>query len=247
MSLCKYSKCKNKIRYKIKNICQKHYMMEYKKKNDLNYSIGYKKRKCIRCSDKYKPKASNQKYCKKCQLWNRSRINKKSRRRAKRTKTCTICKEIFMPKSIKDKTCGSKECFNIYKSQSSKKYYKTKIKPGKHLDKGKSFPQQRIYKMLKKKFSNLIWEYDCRSIIKNPETNYALELDIWCPNLKLAIEYDGQHHFSSKIYGKKSLKYVQKMDEIKNQECKRMGIKLIRLNKDDDLSKKGIINKIGVL
>jgi len=80
----------------------------------------------------------------------------------------------------------------------------------------------------------------------NPITNYPLELDIFCKEIMFAIEYDGEHHFSSNIYGENSFNYVKKLDNIKNELCKKYGIKLLRISykenwKDEDF----LINKVG--
>lgn len=66
----------------------------------------------------------------------------------------------------------------------------------------------------------MIWKYNDRRTIRNPKTNYTLELDIWCPEVNLAIEYDGEHHFSIKPYGEKVHKYAKSLDKIKNKVCK---------------------------
>ena len=47
------------------------------------------------------------------------------------------------------------------------------------------------------------------------------ELDIYFPDLKLAIEYDGRHWHSKED------------DELKNELCKELGIKLIRVDNDE--------------
>ena len=39
----------------------------------------------------------------------------------------------------------------------------------------------------------------------------------------------------------------QKLDKIKNKECDKHNIKLIRFNKNDKLSRENIIKKVGVL
>lgn len=58
-----------------------------------------------------------------------------------------------------------------------------------------------------------------------------MEIDLWCPELKLAIEYDGEQHFMPVKFGGisdeqaiKNLKELKKRDKLKN--------KLIKKNKD---------------
>jgi CO dehydrogenase/acetyl-CoA synthase alpha subunit len=46
-----------------------------------------------------------------------------------------------------------------------------------------------------------------------------LQIDIWLPGIKLAIEYDGKQHFKPvKMFGgKKGLRLTQKRDKLKDQ------------------------------
>lgn len=105
-----------------------------------------------------------------------------------------------------------------------------------------SYPQKFIYDVLTDHLNEKI-TYNDRTIIKNPKTNYPLELDIWCEERKLAIEFDGKLHFENNNDTK--LKYSKLLDEIKNEECSKNGIKLIRISyKDDWKNKDWIINKI---
>lgn len=57
----------------------------------------------------------------------------------------------------------------------------------------------------------------------NEETKRKQEIDIWIPELKLAIEYDGEQHFKPIIQfgGIESLKRVKKLDKIKNKKIKK--------------------------
>jgi len=85
--------------------------------------------------------------------------------------------------------------------------------------------------------------------LRNPNTNYVMELDIVCLE-KNVIEYDGRtSFFSSKIYGEENYKYIKHLDEIKNMFCEEKEIKLIRINHSDDnwIDEKWLILKIGEL
>lgn len=72
-------------------------------------------------------------------------------------------------------------------------------------------------------------EYNYRDLdwLRNPETNSKLEIDIWVPNLKLAIEYDGKQHFEPVRFGGVSQKraeemfvYAKGLDKTKNELIK---------------------------
>lgn len=64
-----------------------------------------------------------------------------------------------------------------------------------------------------------------RTQILNPLTNKNLELDIWIPKLKKAIEYNGEywHSFINK----------QQNDKIKQQQCKKLGINLLIVHEEN--------------
>lgn len=70
------------------------------------------------------------------------------------------------------------------------------------------------------------------TVVRNHESNQALQLDFYCKQLQLAIEVDGPMH-RNPIYGKERLEMQQYNDSIKDSECKRMGITLLRINTDD--------------
>lgn len=61
-------------------------------------------------------------------------------------------------------------------------------------------------------------------------SGYPSELDIYFPNLKLAIEYQGEQHFKSLnfMHNVLSLEERKLIDEQKNELCKRIGEKNAR-------------------
>ena len=63
---------------------------------------------------------------------------------------------------------------------------------------------------------------DCRQFewLVNPKTNCRLEIDIYFPNIRLAIEYDGEFHFRD-IMGKEKLSKQKQRDRIKNKLIKK--------------------------
>ena len=75
-----------------------------------------------------------------------------------------------------------------------------------------------------------------RTQILNPKTGYNLELDVYIPSMKKAIEYNG-------IYWHDSFEAKQK-DEFKKQECKRLGIDLLIVNEANWLNNQESERKI---
>lgn len=93
--------------------------------------------------------------------------------------------------------------------------------------------EKRINEWLKEHNFNFFSEYkfqDCFS-------DRLLPFDFYIPELKIAIEYDGEHHFKpvrfggiSKERAEKNLITCKERDEIKNKYCENNDIKLIRIS-----------------
>lgn len=92
--------------------------------------------------------------------------------------------------------------------------------------------QRFIIKHIKEKFPNNKIIINDRKTIHNPYTNHYLELDIYLPELCLAIEYDGKQHFQiiESRGGKEEYDKIQMRDFIKNEVCKELNIKLLRIH-----------------
>lgn len=73
----------------------------------------------------------------------------------------------------------------------------------------------------------------------------ALQFDFYLPSFELCIEYDGIQHFKSVEFfgGDNGLKETQKRDSIKNEFCKKTGIKLVRVSYDSLDTLECILNK----
>jgi len=64
-----------------------------------------------------------------------------------------------------------------------------------------------------------------RKTIRNPQTGYFLELDIFLPSENIAIEYNGEYYHSSEE--------IQKRDQIKLVECSKQNINLLTIWEND--------------
>lgn len=69
-----------------------------------------------------------------------------------------------------------------------------------------------------------------RGVIKNPYTNYPLELDFFIPSENRAIEVNGACHRKITRGGQEKFEERQRNDLVKKQECERLGIKLEIIN-----------------
>ena len=103
--------------------------------------------------------------------------------------------------------------------------------------KGWSKPEKEIAEYVKTIYLNNIIEND-RTQIKNYWTNKNLELDIWLPEIRKAIEFNGSYWHNND----KSRWY----DEIKKKQCIQKGIDLLVINEQDWYDDKKLqLNNIG--
>ena len=115
--------------------------------------------------------------------------------------------------------------------------------------------QKKIYNILKIYFPNYTIFYNYRGFewLKT-DCGSRQELDIYIPELKLGIEYDGQQHFGPIQFGGISLKRAQnnfinqqRLDKIKNIKCinNTQDIKyFLRFSYKDNLTKEYILKNI---
>ena len=109
----------------------------------------------------------------------------------------------------------------------------------------KSVQENRVAVLLNKKFVEHKFIHNGRyEWITNPKTGKHLELDFYCPKIKLAIEVNGIQHYESGHFGMimKEFKEQQYRDRLKVQRCKEKGVNLIiiRYDQDEDIEVKKI-------
>jgi hypothetical protein len=141
---------------------------------------------------------------------------------------CSYCKkEILKYKNeIKKSKHGilfcSKTCRMTYYNYNSKKTY------GCRRSKAETFLNQ----LIKQSFPDLLVEENIRTILPS-----KLEIDIFIPQLKLAIELNGPIHYFP-IFGQDRLKKCQNRDILKQEEINKLGLNLIVINISEITSKK---------
>lgn len=160
-----------------------------------------------------------------------------------KTGECNFCGKKFIignPKyHFRRKYCSAK-CIKKRWERDNQKFLKEKAllwrRKNGMLPAGKSSGEEKIYNKLVKIFHNYTIIRRTKKIIKNPFSSHWLELDFYIPDLKLAIEVDGSVH-RVECYGKNRLNKQIERDNIKEIECRKLGITLIRVpyGKDIDI------------
>ncbi len=88
----------------------------------------------------------------------------------------------------------------------------------------KSKAEIYLFELIKRDFPNLIVLENDRTILKS-----KLEIDLFIPEFKLAIELNGPVHYLP-IYGEDRLKKCQNRDLLKQQEIHQIGLALIAID-----------------
>jgi hypothetical protein len=101
--------------------------------------------------------------------------------------------------------------------------------------------ETQLYNLLKEILPNnqIVFHYRGKEM-------QGLEIDIFVPELKLAIEYQGEQHYKAIEHwgGKDGLEQRQRNDRIKLQLCKENGYNLVEFSCYDEISRNLIIERI---
>lgn len=95
-----------------------------------------------------------------------------------------------------------------------------------------SIPERYCIEFLHLLFPGYVFIKQKHQWIKNPKTNYPLELDAYCPELMLALEYNGiQHYVWPNFYHSKIEDFFSQRDrdQIKEDVCISKNVCLIRI------------------
>lgn len=92
-------------------------------------------------------------------------------------------------------------------------------------------------------YNEIIKKFPKLNVIRNDRIILnGLELDIYLPELKIAIEWNGVFHYKD-VHKNKKLELIKNKDLLKEQMCKELGINLIVI-KDLTSNKKFILEKV---
>ena len=154
-------------------------------------------------------------------------LGKSSKRKGIRTLIewkCPMCGKIIkvIPSEAKKRKFCSGTCRNIFNN--------------KNICGSTSKAENILYNEITKTFPDL-------EVIRNDrKTLNGLELDIFIPKLKLAIEWNGIFHYKD-VHKNNSLEKTKRKDILKEEMCKNIGIDLIVV-KDLVSNKKFIIDEV---
>lgn len=95
-----------------------------------------------------------------------------------------------------------------------------------------------IYKHVIEKIFNKPFLKIRPEFLKNPKTNYNLEIDMYNEELNVGLEHQGRHHYEDNVYSNKNeLKSIQERDQLKLELCKLNNTKLIIISELFDKTK----------
>ena len=113
--------------------------------------------------------------------------------------------------------------------------------------------QHKLFEILKNIYPDSTIHFDFRHPdLRFSESGYPMELDIWIPELKLGIEYQGEFHFMTHwgyrgmddIPQNKKLTTVQARDEEKRRACEKKGITLLEVDYTWDRKAESILKML---
>lgn len=231
-------KNKEKIKSYKKDYYQKN--KEKLKKYKANYMNIPSNKKKIRESDKIYRKKNQDKLLKNHREYNqknKENINLKSRERFKKPEI-KLKKKLYYRKWYKKNKEG--KIRKYYKKNKQKENVKRKKLGLPLIGDGYFYQESRLFLFISKLFPT-------EEIIRRNRKILGLELDIYLPNLKLAFEFQGYHHF---VYPnhfhktKEQFELNQWKDKRKKELCKEEGIILIEITEFEELSEQLIIKKL---
>jgi hypothetical protein len=90
--------------------------------------------------------------------------------------------------------------------------------------------------------------YPEREVVHHYRADFlqGLELDVFVPELKLGLEYQGVQHFEPVEHwgGSEGLDELRERDKLKARLCRRAGVALVHVRYDDPLNEEHVAGKI---
>lgn len=96
-----------------------------------------------------------------------------------------------------------------------------------------NYYEKQLVKFIKENIDTEVEENIRPNWLKNEKTNRNMELDIYLPKYKIAIEYQGRHHFVNIYKDNNSFERLIYTDKEKHRLCNELGIRLFYFTKDE--------------
>ena len=231
----------NKKLDKIKNKFPNLDFSDFKPKDEIEKSIV----RCLIHNTEYKKSYSNLAYyfktinvCNKCEL--------KSKEKYYLNKLKNINNNFkfeFIYGDKEDKRKIKIKCENGHNT--IKNYYKFISNPV-CTKCNKSKPEKEIVEFIRTFYNNKLIENN-RNIILNEHSGHYLELDIYLPDINLAIEFNGTYYHSDEFIRRSRIGFnnAKEYHNYKTDKCKEKNIKLIHINESEWTNNKSqILNNI---
>lgn len=105
---------------------------------------------------------------------------------------------------------------------------------------GISKSEDTVTNFIKSKFPHLEVDNHNRSLIKSPYSNQYLEVDIYLPDLKLGIEFDGRFYHTDEVISRtrKGFTSAKEYHDYKDYACMQLGIGLYHIAEQDYMNDK---------
>ncbi|MCR4284677.1 MAG: endonuclease domain-containing protein [archaeon] len=234
---CKNTIRRNKKTYRTHKICQ--VCKAEKPLSDFNKTrANIYNYRCNQCIEEIKKKRLTKEYKKEKRIKykeSHKRVHKNymERKKLKRLKeeieqNKTLYHNILIDRSQKatyDDICIS--------YQISKRFLKRIIKY-----EGNCYKKETVIDRIQPILNKYLNSYSVRehtwSWLKSPQTNCALRVDLFYPELNLVIEYNGPQHYRE--IGYKNLEIVQLRDKAKYQLLEQYGIKCVIFTSEDEIN-----------
>jgi hypothetical protein len=154
---------------------------------------------------------------------------------------CKQCNVEFKPNKMKEQKFCSIFCYKL-SLEKTKKYCKNcnteltakwakdfcgRSCAASYNNKNRDYGYRRS--KLEEHIENIVKSKTDKTILFNDKTVIGSELDIYVPDLKLAIEIQGVFHYQP-VFGNKKFESIKRNDADKRLKCKELGITLVEID-----------------
>lgn len=101
------------------------------------------------------------------------------------------------------------------------------------IERRRSKAEIELFETIKKEYPSLKIKHSVRNIIKNEFTNYPIEIDIYLPEIKLGIEFNGTYWHSDELISSKTVfNTSEEYKKYKTEKCLEKDIELLHIEEE---------------